>query len=624
MAYKPTVIRQFKGLSQNLALTAGSPEYALDCVNVIPSISGLAKLRVPTDLSTAPSGIGTGPDQFAMFSGNSKKVLNFFGQAIYIATLDDFTMSLFDSNPDYAGIAPWSVIMSNDFAFMQNGTSDPLKYIGSFPLQLWGIEVGATPEIAAFTGTGITLTVGRKYRIAYKNSTTGHVGTASPPSDSTGPQTDKTITVQLDAIPFADAQIDSARIYATLDGGGDFFFLDEIVMNVTPGFTGFPFNYLDSTPDTGLDQSERAPLINDVPPKAKYLCQWGGRIFMFNLPAENKKWVAYTGFNRIFVGRPEEACPPLNRIKMETGADEIAGGGVIEAGVIVFDNSHRMFMMRGQPEDITVTAPVEFTLILKQLPWNIGCASHFTIQSTPRGLVWLSSSLDIFLFDGQSQPVSIDEGAEPILRSINFSAVANSRSVYWQYKGRNWYILAVPTGTSTDLNTILIVDLEPVQEKNFGIVPLDLTPFGSFQSIGVVEMQSGEQKLVIGQNGKLKELTVTPTTRNGIEQNITSTTGNLGAFWKSGAFGNDSPDVEKFVRWTRVTSDNGGIRVKTEIFRDEITNPEIIEFQELPTGGKLSINRKARMWTHEIRFRDEDVSQNILQVVNESIPVAQR
>ena len=193
---------------------------------------------------------------------------------------------------------------------------------------------------------------------------------------------------------------------------------------------------------------------------------------------------------------------------------------MIESGVVAFDRSNKMFMFRGQPEDITVDAPVEFTLYLKQLPWQIGCAGHFTIQSTQRGLVWLSSSLDVFIFNGEAEPISIDEGVEPILRATNMSQVSNARSVYWQYKGRNWYVLGIPTGNSSDLTKLLIFDLEENQAKNVGTFPLDV---GAFQSIGIVEMSDGSQKLVIGQDGLLKELNVTPTTASGIEQTIVST-----------------------------------------------------------------------------------------------------
>lgn len=612
MAYTKTLIRQFKGLSQNLALTSGKPEFALDCVNVIPSVAGLAKLCYPVNLSPAVG--GTGPDQFAMFEGGiTKAILGFFGSDIYVYTLDDFNPAIFDSNPQYNGPVPWSTVLSNNFAFLQNGLSTPIKYTGTV-LKFWGAQVGGVPTIGVPFGTGITLTDGRQYRASYEDGSDFVVGTASPASASTGPIVNQTIPVTIPAPAVVDGYLNTARLYATFDGGSDYF-LHSVVVGV------FPLTINDDKPDDALDQSERAPLINAQPPKALYTCLWGGRIFMFNLPDENPKWVAYTGYNRIFVGRPEETCPPGNRIKLETGADDIAGGGVIAAGVVAFDRSNKMFMFRGQPEDITVTAPVEFTLFLKQLPWQIGCGSHFTIQSTQRGLVWLTHDLDVMLFDGQSEPVSIDEGVEPILRSINLAQLQNSRSVYWKYKGRNWYILAVAVGSSSVLNKILIFDLEENQDKNVGCFPIDI---GEFQSLGMVETYDGSQKLVIGQAGILKELLVTSTTINGIDQDVSATAATLGAFWQSGYVGNESPELEKFFRWFRVTADQQGIRVKRRLITNDIRNPSVIEFVDLPIGGKLGTNKKARRISYELRFRDEDVSQNILELLDVNVAVAER
>lgn len=611
MAYKKTIIRQFKGLSQKLALTAGSPEFALDCVNALPSISGLAKLRYPTDLSTAIG--GNGPDQFGMYESSTQKyVLGFFGEDVYLYTLDGFTSALIGTNALYNGVVPWNVIESNNNAFIQNGSSNPLKVVNGV-LAFWGIQRGSTPTLGVAAGTGITLTSGRKYRLAYKDDD-GAVGTASAGSASTGALANKYQPVTLPAPTFADGRITKGRLYATLDGGNDYFFHSEVTGS-------FPMTINDSTPDTGLDQSERAPLINDQPPKAKFMCQWGGRIFMFNLPEENSKFIAYTGYNRIFVGRPEETCPPGNRIKLDTGADDIAGGGVIPQGVVAFDKSNKMFMFRGQPEDITVDAPVEFTLFMQQLPYDIGCISHYTICSTVRGLVWLGVCLGIYVFDGSKPPEDLSEGAEPILRTINMAAAGNSRAVYWQYRGRDWYILAIPTGTETALNKILIVDLDANEEKNFGIVPLDI---GTFQSIGIVEMTDGTQKLVVGQDGILKEISITSSTKNGIEETVSSTSATLGGYWVSGLVGNDSPEVEKFFRWGRVTADQNGIRIKRRLYKDSITQPEVMEFEDTPPGGKISTNRKGRRLSYELRFRDEDVSQNILELLDVSIPLAER
>src|SRR5215471_10372106 len=638
MAYKVSRIAMFKGLSQNLALTAGDPSFALDCVNVLPSVAGLAKLRIPFPLTpliagnTAGPDQSSGPDQFAMMETgvgatiapgltfSPKVIIGFFNKSIYIYSLDDFTPYWIDTNDNYQGPVPWSVVQSNETAFMQNGKSSPLKF-NKDSFSLWGILPAVTPPTVGTPTTGdgnINLTVGRSYRIAYKNSKTGHVSTASKPSDSSGSVTNGTITITIPPPLLPDSQIDSARIYATLDGGADDFFVGEV--------NGpFPTTFTDTLQDIEIDQTERAPLINAVPPRAKFLARWGARIFMFNLVDESDKWVAYTGYNRIFVGRPEETCPQGNRIKCETGADEITGGGVIDAGVIVFDRTDKMWMFRGQPEDIVVTAPVEFTLFLKELPWPIGCSSHFTIVSTPYGLIWLSTSLSVWRYDGVSKPEPIDEGVQPILRSINKDQIRNARATYWQYADKDYYVLGIPIQGSTELNRILIFDMEP-GDKNAGTFPLDVGPF---QSLGVIEMMNAEQKLVIGQGGRLKELKVTSTTINGIANlsetgcNMLSINNILGAYWQSGYFGNDDPSTMKFFRFGRVMADQQSIRVKRRLIDNDVRNIETLEFRQVRPDGKISTNRKARRLSYELRFSDDDFCQNILELVDFSIPVSQ-
>ena len=624
MAYKTSVISQFKGLSQDLALTSGDPSYALACVNCIPSVAGLAKLRVPVPLTAAIPGL-TSLDQFAMAEGTDRKdVLAFYGDKIYTYSLDAFTPTLAAApNAAYAGPVPWSVVEANNVAYLQNGLAfPPLKFReGAF--SQWGIYFPSQPLVGdPVNGVGgVTLTQGRKYRVAFKNSQTGHVGQASAPSDRSFPVTDGYVPVTFQANPpevGIDNQVDRVLLYATLDGGEDFFFQGEF--NYTE--SQLPVTIPDPQIDANLDQTRRAPLLNALPPLCKYLTKWGARIFLINTSEGpgSDRWVAYTGYNRISEGVPEETVPPGNRIKCQTGADELVGGGVMDAGMVVFDKVNKAFMFRGQPEDIVITAPVEFSLFFKELPWGIGCAGHFTIQSTPYGLIWLGADHGVYRFNGAGQPESISDGVEALLRSINIDQIRNCRSAYWGYKGRDWYVLAIPVQDSTALNRLLVFDLTP-GEANVGTFPLDIGPF---ESLGTIEMVDGTQKLVIGQNGQLKELTVTAATINGISDlSGTSASEILGAFWQSGYFGNDDPGSLKFFRYGRIVVDSQPIRVKRRLIRDDVRNPGILEFQDTRPDGKISTNKKARRLSYELRFVDADVSQNILELIDTAIPVSE-
>lgn len=599
------------------------PEWALSCVNVIPNTSsgGLEKFRIPAALSIAIG--GAGPNQFVMYEDSlngTKQIAAFFGPEIYVFSLDGFTATLLDSNPDYDGPTPMSGVVANSLLLFMNGLTNPLKYSPA-GLQFWGIQAGSTPTIGTPTGTGITLATGRMYRVAYKNPVTGHVGTASAPTASTGPITNKTIPVTEATPPTPDGQIAAARLYATLDGGSDFFFHSELA-------APFPIVFNDNISDSGLDQSERAPLINNEPPKAKYLAKWGARVFGGNITSESlPQGIFYTGYNRILVGRPEESVPPGNRLLLATGADAMSGLGVIAAGIIAFDKSNKMFMFRGQPEDIVTTAPVEFTLYLQQLPWDIGCSGHFTIQSTPYGLVFRTPDRQVRLFNGSDQPAIISGGVEPILRRITNGTETNERSAYWSYNERNWYVLAIAVdGTNTpDLNMILLFDLEPGAD-NVGIFAFDLSPIGPFQSLGVIELMTGEQKLIIGQAGIFKELAVASKCINGVTENPTSTTGVLPANWRSGYFGNKNPQQVKFMRFSRVSADSDGYSVKRYLVDDDVSTmaqPDIIEVEPL-TEAKFETNLETRRMSIELQFPPQDRDAAVQELTNTFIPQAER
>lgn len=608
MALTPTTIKRFRGIDQLTALTATVPEFAIDCVNVIPSRSGgLEKLRFPVTLTEEIVGLGVGPESFHMYENTTnKQVLAFFGSQIYVFQLDGFTPTLIDSNA--LNIGTWSLVVSNSLALFANGTR-VLKW-DAVSIKVWGFTMAAhTPTIDSTATAGlVTLAVGRRYRVAPKDTVSGHVGTSSAVSASTGPVTLRRIDASITAS--ADPQVNAYRWYSTLDGGDDYFFNQE---TATPTIQ-------DNQTDDDLDQSERAPLINDPAPVGYYIAQWGTRTFMFRLD-DDPQGIAFSGYNRIFVGRPEQSFPPSNRLRLATGADVLAGGGVIAAGIVAFDVSDRMYMYRGHPEDITNTSPVEFTSVLQELPWGIGCASHFTIVSTGEGLIWLSPDRKVYRFDGAGKPQILSTGVESLMRRINPILIRNSRGAYWSYINREWYVLAVALDNSSGLDRLLIFDLTANPEENAGVFPLDI---GEFQSVNVLSLMDGTQKLAIGQAGRLKEIIAVSDTTNGITDEYEATDETLGAYWQSGYFGNEESHAIKQFTSARLVSDQTGFRVKRRLIREDVRNPEFIEFEAVRNDGKISTQRKGRRLSFEFRFPDEDTACNVLEFSSMHIPVSVR
>lgn len=279
-------------------------------------------------------------------------------------------------------------------------------------------------------------------------------------------------------------------------------------------------------------------------------------------------------------------------------------------------------MYRGQPEDITVNAPVEFTLYLQQLPWDIGCSGAFTVQSSPYGLIWRTPDRQVRLFNGTDVPDTISGGVEPVMRRITQGTELNERSALWSYNERNWYLLAIAIDDSAALNLLLMFDLEP-GEDNVGIFAFD---FGVFQSLGVIELESGEQKLIVGQAGILKELTVASKLINGVTQDPTSTSDELGANWRSGYFGRKNPEQVKFMRFSRVSADSDGYQVKRYLVDDDaftMAQPDIIEVEAL-TNAKFETNQETRRMSIELQFPRQDRDCAVQMMTNTFIPGSER
>src|SRR5262249_11061076 len=152
---------------------------------------------------------------------------------IYTYRLDAFTpTSAAAPNPAYAGPVPWSVVEANNVAYLQNGLAFPPLKFREGEFHQWGIYFPPQPLVGTPVSNvgGVTLTQRRKYRVAFKNSKTGHVGQASAPSDRSSPVTDGYIPVTFQASPpevGIDFQVDRILLYCTLDGGEDFFFQGE-------------------------------------------------------------------------------------------------------------------------------------------------------------------------------------------------------------------------------------------------------------------------------------------------------------------------------------------------------------------------------------------------------------
>jgi hypothetical protein len=628
-------IKRFRGINAYHSLTRVGPEFAIDLLNVLVSGSGvISKLRLPITLSPSV-GPAVGPNSFWDFQqGNgTRQVLANFGNSLYNLTADLSVATLIETTP--GNIPPWSFAIANNIAFGANGVRMQ-KWTG-VNWQAWGHPTpAAAPGVVVLVGTLSPLT-GFLWGYAYKNSITGHVGSVSLFTPQSAPGNLK--GYRLTALPPPDPQIDTIVWFRTLDGGGDLFRLSEV--NLVTGVVTLNsttiavvagtnnLQIIDNTPDgTGgqnLDLTQRAPLINNPPVQGRYVAVGQSRVIVFNLIGSPQDAI-YSGYEQILIGRPEESFPPNNRLRLSIGAESIAGGGIIQAGIVVFSQTGRMYMLRGALEDITINAPVQFTSFLEELPWTLGCLSHFTIQSTPYGLIWLAGDKTVQLFDGSSAPSDISGPIYPILRTITPGTESQCVGGYFNWLERDWYSLTCAVGGSLTPNRIFFFSLDKsTQEIDIFISTIQA------DFIGVITTSKLQRMLCIGQSGRIKQLPISDDTVGGITQDLTiipATSGQLSAFWRGGYFGNDSPQRNKAWAWGKLITDQNpaSFQITMRHVDDNkrlITAPEIIGPKKL-SSAKFSVRRRSNRLSIEINFPSQDVSANVMELTMSAVPTSDR
>jgi len=624
-------IKRFRGLNIYIPLTQTTPDVAIDLLNVIVASSGqLSKLRLPINLSV---GVGTnvGPFSFWDFQQaiGTRQVLAHFGSKLWSFTNDLASAQLVEDN--VLNIPNWSFVESNNILFGANG-SRMQKYSGGTTWQQWGINAPTNQAVIIQNLTGnLSPATGYQYAYAFKNSVTGHVGNISVVSGTTGPQTNKKFQVQ-GSSP-VDLQVDTIVWFRDLDGGGDFFRLAEVSIptgivtfnSATVQSTGAGFaSIIDNTPDANLDLTIRGPLINLPPPQGKYVALAQGRVFIAGLTGAGSD-VVYSGYEQIVVGRPEESFPANNRIHIQNGAESVVGLGVVHAGPVFFSNTGRMWILRGAIEDITLSAPVAFSDVLEELPWTLGCLSHYAIQSTPYGLVWLAGDKTVQFWDGRSNPIDISQSVYPLLRTITPGTELQCVGAYFNWLERDWYALICATNGSATPNTIIFWGLDS-QSQNIEVFVSTL----SANWLGVISTSALQRKLLLSTGGFISELPVRAVDANGLVNDFTTyppTSGNLRAYWRSGYFGNDSPEQSKMFRWTRLVPDRGApsYQVQARFVDDNntIDAPRIMG-PLVASQARVPLNQRGFRTSIEIDFPEKDISCNILELQLAYIGTSQR
>lgn len=332
---------------------------------------------------------------------------------------------------------------AGNFVYACDGTS-AWKWNGTTQTNM-GIAAPVVTPSLTFSSGSLSPSSGYQYVYAYKNSSTGHISTASPASANTGGLTSKNISVSYSAS--ADPQVDKIQIYRTADGGSSYYLLVEVA-NATSSYT-------DSTADSGLNNLIVAPLAhaNDPPPSGISLLVW----HMGRLWAASGNTLYFSGGPDTTNGVGQEAWPPANNFTVPGAITRLAS---TSQGLVVFTSDNAFVV--GGIDSSSFTAP--------QL-WqeNFGVSNQNCVAQDGDLLFVLTTKGQLFEIGGSLQEIGFP--IRTSLAAINLANayvalhrsgadeglfVGDGGSTVWRYSmaQQSWSPKALPVGGLKCLKSI--------------------------------------------------------------------------------------------------------------------------------------------------------------------------
>jgi hypothetical protein len=319
-------------------------------------------------------------------------------------------------------------------------------------------EIGITG--VTFGNAPVTLLSGRRYYSVFKNPVTENYSDLSPISASTGVVSGAVLP--LSDIPVStDPQVTKVDILATADGGDPaiLYFLLEVNNGTTTAQDGTPEESLLTadvfffTDDSG---NEFGVADNTPPPDGDFPTKHRGRIWMIigEELAFSKNIVELETPTGNILGRYEEDWPATNRLDISQDAE--VGKGLFSDGQTLYvgTNRHIRRVLGDSPSNF-VKPEVVFNEVgvLNQDVWQV-----VFLEGTPVGTIWMTPDYRVILSDFNTYN-DIGTAVQTTLNSINKEADDNAWSMFVADGPYALYLLAIPTGTNTDPDTLLVYDM---------------------------------------------------------------------------------------------------------------------------------------------------------------------
>lgn len=364
-----------------------------------------------------------------------------------------------------ATVAPFDFVNSNNRVYFGNGT-DMKKYDG-VGVTNWGIDAAATPPTATPSAGSISANVGGyRWRVAFENSASGHIGLVSDFTSLTGNFVGRNYTIS--GSTTADPQVTHVRVYRTTDGGDEFFELPN-----SPAAYSGAWSLVDSFSDSQLlSQTASESDQNTAPPPSSGCVFFSGRIWTFAGDA-----LFYSNFEEQINGVEEESFSAINVYNF---GQQITALAVVQRALLVFTSSN-VYRIRGD----TLT-----TFVREPFLGRRGTYSMATIASGgTRVIAWLDTSGTILISDG----VGVQDIGLPIRVDLETIDQASASCAFHSDGVRNWLIVQDSTK-----NKMWVYD----QDNGIWMVPWSIGGY----AIQSCETAAGRYSLMLGSSTRALKL----------------------------------------------------------------------------------------------------------------------
>jgi hypothetical protein len=312
---------------------------------------------------------------------------------------------------DLTSSTPPSMVTANNMAFLVNGT-DAKKVRGT---TVEGIGI-TRPTVGTMSGAvGIAGLHDGTYelRVAYKNSATGHLSSASDTASATVTCTNDKIdwaNIPVSADPQVDQKVLLVRNVATQ---AYFFIADTIANAATTATTSVADENLTTLAPT---RTNRAP----IPSGAKYLAVFKGRLVAAS--AASLFWTP--------IDEPEAFDLSARYDLVDTSGDPITGLWVEQDELIVLKDD-RTFVIEGD---------LGGNYAIRQVDANIGCLAHRTVVSAGGSTYWWSRQ-GIVRYNGQTvERIGMLTYGDPAER-VNQDSISAASGVTHDERGTIYFAL---------------------------------------------------------------------------------------------------------------------------------------------------------------------------------------